>query len=84
MKKPIILSVDDDPEVLAAIERDLRQHYKNEYRIVRANSAKEGMEAVQQIKLRGNSIALFLVDQRMPEMSGTDFLRDACKIGRSC
>ena len=80
MKKPIILSVDDDPEVLAAIERDLRQHYKNEYRIVRANSAKEGMEAVQQIKLRGNSIALFLVDQRMPEMSGTDFLRDACKI----
>jgi thioredoxin reductase (NADPH) len=80
MAKPIILSVDDDPEVLGAIERDLRQHYKSDYRIVRANSAKEGLDAAQQLKQRGNPIAMFLVDQRMPEMTGTDFLKEACKL----
>ncbi len=80
MAKPIILSVDDDPEVLAAIDRDLRQHYKSDYRIVRASSAKIGLDTAQQIKQRGNSIALFLVDQRMPEMTGTDFLKQVCKL----
>jgi len=80
MTKPIILTVDDDPEVLGAIERDLRKQYKNEYRVIKCNSAKEGLETIRQLKKRGSPIALFMVDQRMPEMSGTEFLRTAIKL----
>jgi thioredoxin reductase (NADPH) len=80
MDKPIILTVDDDIEVLGAIERDLRQQYKNNYKIVKANSAKEALNAVQQLKKRNAPIALFVADQRMPEMSGTEFLREAVKL----
>lgn len=78
--KPVIFCVDDDPEVLAAIERDLRQHYKNEYRIVKANSALEASAAAHQLKQRGTPVALFLVDQRMPETTGTEFLAEMKKI----
>ncbi len=80
MTKPIILSVDDDPEVLGAIERDLRQRYRTDYRIVKANSAREALTATQQLKQRGTPVALFLADQRMPEMSGTEFLAEARKL----
>src|SRR2546423_109761 len=80
MIKPVIFCVDDDPEVLAAIERDLRQHYKNEYRIIRANSAREAMKAARQLKQRGTPIALFLADQRMPDITGTTFLGEVQKI----
>jgi thioredoxin reductase (NADPH) len=80
MPKPVILTVDDDPEVLGAIERDLRQQYRNDYRIIKANGGKEALEAVQQLKKRGTPIALFIVDQRMPEMTGTEFLREAVKL----
>jgi thioredoxin reductase (NADPH) len=75
--KPAIIAVDDDPQVLAAIGRDLRSHYGEHYRIVRASSGAEGLEAVDEILARGDVVALFLVDQRMPEMEGTDFLLEA-------
>jgi thioredoxin reductase (NADPH) len=78
--KPVILTVDDDPEVLRAIERDLRQHYHSEYRTMRASSGKEALEAVRQLKERATPIALFLVDERMPEMSGTQLLREVIKL----
>ena len=77
MTKPAIIAVDDDPQVLAAIGRDLRSHYGEHYRIVRAPSGAEGLEAVDEILARGDVVALFLVDQRMPEMEGTDFLLEA-------
>ena len=80
MLKPVILAVDDDPEVLGAIERDLRQHYRSDYRILKAASGLEALEASRQLKERGAPIALLLVDERMPGMSGTQMLREALKI----
>jgi thioredoxin reductase (NADPH) len=79
MTKPVILSVDDDPQVLSAVERDLRRHYQSDYRIVKATSGAEALEAVQQLKQREIPLALFLVDQRMPAMNGTQFLAEAIK-----
>jgi thioredoxin reductase (NADPH) len=80
MPKPIILTVDDEPQVLNAIERDLRQHYGGEYRVVKAGSGVEALEAVRQLKGRNAPLALFLADQRMPTMSGTEFLAEARKL----
>ncbi|HEY7441260.1 MAG TPA: FAD-dependent oxidoreductase [Vicinamibacterales bacterium] len=80
MAKPVILAVDDDREVLGAIERDLRQHYRSGYRILKAQSGREALEAVRQLKIRGAAIALFLVDQRMPEMTGTELLLELRKL----
>ena len=80
MAKPIIMSVDDDPQVLRAIERDLRQHYKTDYRVLKAGSAHEALDAARQLKQRGTPVALFLVDQRMPEMTGTQLLSEVQKI----
>ncbi len=80
MNKPVLLIVDDEPQVLNAVERDLRQHYRGEYRIVKAGSGAEALEAVHQLKRRNNPLALFLVDQRMPSMTGTEFLREAKNI----
>ena len=80
MSKPVIFSVDDDAEVLGAIERDLRQHYRGDYRIVKAGSGAEALDAARQLKERGTPIALFLVDERMPGMSGTEMLREALKL----
>jgi thioredoxin reductase (NADPH) len=80
MTKPVLLTVDDDPEVLNAIERDLRHHFRADYRVVKAPSGTQALEAVQQLKQRGAQIALFLVDERMPHMSGTQFLLEAMKI----
>ena len=76
MTKPVILAVDDDREVLNAVERDLRRQYRESYRIVAAQSSKQGLEAAQELKRRGTPIALFVVDQRMPDMTGTEFLRE--------
>jgi thioredoxin reductase (NADPH) len=78
--RPVILAVDDDAEVLAAVERDLRQRYRADYRIVSASSGEEALETVREFKARGTPIALFLVDQRMPGMGGTDFLAEARKL----
>ena len=74
MTKPIILCVDDDPEVLASVERDLRAKYRKEFQIIKALGSENGLEAAETIKKRGTPMALFLVDQRMPGMTGTDFL----------
>ncbi len=68
------MTVDDDPQVLAAIERDLRDHYKADYRVVKAGSPGEAIDAARQLKQRGTPVALFIVDQRMPEMNGTSLL----------
>lgn len=77
MAKPAILSVDDDPQVLAAVSRDLRARYAEDYRIVRAASGAEALGALEEMAGRGDTVALFLVDQRMPEMEGTQFLVQA-------
>ena len=80
MARPVILSVDDDPEVLGAIERDLRIRYGGEYRIVKSGGAREALEVARQLQQRGTGVALFLVDQRMPGMSGTELLTEARKL----
>ena len=79
MKKPVILTVDDDVDVLRAVERDLRRQYGERFRVMRADSGATALETVQQIKLRNEPLALFLVDQRMPRMSGVEFLEQALK-----
>jgi thioredoxin reductase (NADPH) len=78
--KPVIMSVDDDSSVLNAVSRDLRAHYGDEYRIVRADSGESALEALQAIKKRNDPVALLLVDQRMPKMNGVDFLVKAIQI----
>lgn len=77
MGKPVILAVDDDPPVLRAVERDLRSRFGEEYRIVRADSGAVALDVVKQLQDRNEPIALFLVDQRMPRMSGVEFLQEA-------
>jgi thioredoxin reductase (NADPH) len=79
MPKPVILSIDDEPQVLKAVERDLRQQYQRDYRILTVGSGEEGLETVHQLKQRNDPLALFLVDQRMPQMDGTTFLAQAPK-----
>ena len=80
MPKPVILAVDDDPEVLNAVDRDLRQHFRTDYRVMKVGSGAEALDTTRQLKQRGNMIALFLVDERMPEMTGTEFLGEAIKL----
>jgi thioredoxin reductase (NADPH) len=83
MPKPILLSVDDDPEVLRAVERDLRRKYGEQYRVMRAESGRTALDTLEKLKLRGDPVALLLVDQRMPEMTGVDFLERAMAIAPS-
>jgi thioredoxin reductase (NADPH) len=80
MAKPAIFTVDDDPEVLQAVARDLRHQYGDRFRIIRADSGATALDALQQLKLRNEPVALFLVDQRMPQMSGVEFLEQALAI----
>lgn len=80
MAKPVLLIVDDEPQVLNAIERDLRQHYHSEYRVVRAGSGTEALKVTKSLLKRGSPLALFLVDQRMPDITGTEFLYEARSI----
>ena len=80
MSKPTILAVDDDLEVLKAIERDLRDRYRRDYRVLRAASGTEGLEIARELKQRGAPVALFLVDQRMPDMTGTELLMEVRKL----
>lgn len=75
--KPVLLTVDDDPEVSRAVERDLRQKYGAQFRVLRAESGATALETLKQLKLRNEPVALFLVDQRMPHMTGVDFLEQA-------
>jgi thioredoxin reductase (NADPH) len=80
MAKPTILTVDDEPQVLNAIERDLRKQYAADYRIVKAHSGDEAISVVQRLKQRNDPLALLLVDQRMPNMSGTEFIAKAIRL----
>jgi len=78
--KPVILTVDDDPQVLQAVARDLRQQYGNRFRIMRADSGKTALETLEKLKLRNETVALFLADQRMPQMSGVEFLEKGLEM----
>ena len=80
MAKPAILTVDDDPEVLQAVARDLRRQYGDRFRVIRANSGASALEALEQLKLRNETVALFLTDQRMPQMSGVEFTEQAAPM----
>jgi thioredoxin reductase (NADPH) len=75
--KPVLFTVDDDPEVLRAVERDLRRRYAREYRVLRAGSGQSALDTLGKLTLRNDTVALFLVDQRMPRMTGVDFLDEA-------
>ena len=80
MAKPVILTLDDEVPVLNAIDRDLRAHYGKDYRIVKASAPKLALETLERLKARNEPVALLLVDQRMPEMEGTEFLEQALKL----
>jgi thioredoxin reductase (NADPH) len=80
MKLPFIIIVDDDEQVLRAIQRDIRNKYHNDYRTSATNSANEALELIKDLKLKNETVALFISDQRMPEMEGTTFLEKTKEI----
>src|SRR5438477_610556 len=80
MAKPVLLSVDDDADVLRAIERDLRSKYGAEYRVIGSDSPEGALTLLKQLKVRNDSVALLLADQRMPQMDGVAFLREGMQI----
>jgi thioredoxin reductase (NADPH) len=79
-RKPVILTVDDDPAVSRAVARDLRRHYGENYRVVRAESGPGALEMLNELKLRGETVAVFVADYRMPDMTGNEFLEEAMDI----
>jgi thioredoxin reductase (NADPH) len=80
MAKPVLLSVDDDPDVLRAIERDLRSKYGAEFRVIGSDSPEAALTLLKQLKVRNDSVALLLADQRMPHMDGVTFLQEAMHL----
>jgi thioredoxin reductase (NADPH) len=78
--KPVLLSVDDDSDVLRAIERDLRSKYGSEYRVIGTDSPEGALTLLKQLQLRNDSVALLLADQRMPHMDGVAFLQEGMRI----
>ena len=80
MPLPILMTVDDDPEVSRSLARDLRQQYGEEYRIRRAESGPEALDALKELKLRDEKVGLLLADHRMPEMTGVEFLDQAREL----
>ncbi|MCA1218637.1 FAD-dependent oxidoreductase [Streptomyces sp. 8L] len=80
MTNPTILTVDDDPTVSRAVARDIRRRYGDRYRVVRAGSGQEALEALREIKLRGEQLAVMLADYRMPRMNGIEFLEQAMDL----
>lgn len=80
MSKPVLLTVDDDPGVSRAVARDLRRRYGEGHRVVRASSGTEALDALKELKLRGEQVAAMLADYRMPEMNGIEFLEQAMDL----
>ncbi len=78
--RPVILTVDDDPSVSRAVARDLRRQYGENHRVLRASSGAEGLDALRELKLRGEPVAVLLADYRMPEMNGIEFLESAMDL----
>src|SRR5712672_2115597 len=78
--RPVIVTVDDDPSVSRAVARDLRRRYGERNRIVRAESGEQALDALRQMKLRGEQVALVLADHRMPQMNGIEFLEQAMDV----
>src|SRR5947199_9920369 len=79
-RRPAIIAVDDEPAVLAAVSRDLRRGFGERYRVMRAGSGAEGLELLKQVRARGEQVALLVADQRMPGLSGTDYLVKAREV----
>src|SRR6202048_143779 len=79
-RKPVILTVDDAPAVSRAVARDLRRHYGEAHRIVRAESGADALETLKQLKLRGETVATLVADYRMPQMTGIEFLEQAMDL----
>ena len=79
MPKPVIFTIDDDVAVLNSVERDLRAHYGQDYRVLPIDSGKTALDYLKRLQQRNETVALFLVDQRMPEMSGVEFLEEAIR-----
>src|ERR1700758_4155613 len=79
-RKPVILTVDDDPAVSRAVARDLRRKYGEKHRIVRAESGQDALETLNQLKLRGETVATLIADFRMPQMTGIEFLEEAMDV----
>jgi thioredoxin reductase (NADPH) len=77
MKQAILFAIDDDPQVLRAVTRDLKTQFRKEYRILSTTSVKEALESLAELRNKGETVALFLSDQKMPEMQGVDFLEKA-------
>jgi thioredoxin reductase (NADPH) len=84
MKKPVLLTVDDDADVLSAIARDLRKQYGRDYRILRSTSGAEALAVLRELKEQGDPVALVLSDQRMPEMTGVTLLSEALGLHPKC
>ena len=80
MNKPVLLVVDDDPQVLAAVRRDLRAKYRDTYAVLSANSGAEALDAIKELKARGSSLAMVISDQRMPGMLGVELLAETREI----
>lgn len=80
MSQPIIFSIDDDQQVLRAIGRDLKSKYRQEYKVLSSDNPKEALDGLLELKNKGENVALFISDQRMPEMEGVDFLEKAMEI----
>ncbi|SDN78046.1 FAD-dependent oxidoreductase [Geodermatophilus sp. DSM 45219] len=80
MGRPVLLTVDDDPAVSRAVARDLRRRYGETHRVLRAGSGAEALEALRELKLRGDPVAVLLADHRMPEMNGVEFLERAMDL----
>src|SRR5512141_228537 len=80
MAKPILLSVDDDIDVLRVVERDLRSQYGADYRVMGSENPEAALDLLKQLKLRNDDVALLLADQRMPKMEGVGFLQEAMQI----
>jgi thioredoxin reductase (NADPH) len=80
MKLPFILIIDDDIQVLRAIQRDVRNKFREEYKVLATESAVEALESLKELKLKNETVALFISDQRMPEMEGTAFMEKAKEI----